>query len=281
MTQVFGRATTRLSVVPAKNHRSTSARRRLSATTVVLTLLVAGLSGPQSAQAAVAKAPVLAATAAVHSTTAKTSPRATIKLTRSASKQIFRTTAVRLVAKVSVSHHQATGRVTFSTGNRTLAIRKVKHGKAELKLSKYMRVGKHRIVAKYTPTATTGAAPVTAASKIRVISQYQAIVATAKKYTGTPYRSGGKTPKGFDCSGFTRYVYDKAVGKSLSPSSSAQRHAGRTVSRKQAKPGDIIWSPGHVAIYLGGNKQIDAPRPGKTIQVREMFQSNPTFIRVV
>ena len=50
--------------------------------------------------------------------------------------------------------------------------------------------------------------------------------------------------------------------------------------RADALPGDLIWSPGHVGIYAGGNTQIDAPRPGKTIQFRDIWQSDPTFIRV-
>lgn len=101
----------------------------------------------------------------------------------------------------------------------------------------------------------------------------------AKRYIGVPYVYGGSTPSGFDCSGFTSYVYAK-VGISLPHSSTAQRSAGRVVSAADARPGDIIWSPGHVAIYLGNGKQIDAPRPGHTIQIRSIWQSNPVFIRV-
>jgi len=101
----------------------------------------------------------------------------------------------------------------------------------------------------------------------------------AKRYIGVPYVYGGSTPSGFDCSGFTSYVYAK-VGVSLPHSSTAQRSAGRVVSAADARPGDIIWSPGHVAIYLGNGKQIDAPRPGHTIQIRSIWQSNPVFIRV-
>ena len=106
-----------------------------------------------------------------------------------------------------------------------------------------------------------------------------AIVEIASRYVGVPYRWGGTTPEGFDCSGYTSYVYAQ-VGITLPRTSSAQRGAGTVVSRADAQPGDLIWTAGHIAIYAGGNMQVDAPVPGKTIQIREIWQSNPTFIRV-
>ena len=105
------------------------------------------------------------------------------------------------------------------------------------------------------------------------------IIAIASRYVGVPYVYGGTTPSGFDCSGFTSYVYAQ-IGISLPRTSSAQHYAGTIISRAEAKPGDLIWTPGHIAIYAGGNTIIDAPRPGKTIQFRAMWQTNPTFIRV-
>ncbi|AEG45284.1 C40 family peptidase [Isoptericola variabilis] len=105
------------------------------------------------------------------------------------------------------------------------------------------------------------------------------IISIASRYVGVPYVSGGSSPSGFDCSGFTWYVYQQA-GISIPRSSAEQRYAGTVVPRSQAQPGDLIWTPGHIGIYAGGNTQIDAPRPGKTIQFRNIWQSNPTFIRI-
>ena len=105
------------------------------------------------------------------------------------------------------------------------------------------------------------------------------VLEIASRYVGVPYVYGGTTPRGFDCSGFTSHVYAQ-LGINLPRSSSAQRHAGKVISRADARPGDLIWTPGHISIYAGGNSQIDAPRPGKTIQFRKIWQRNPVFIRV-
>lgn len=102
------------------------------------------------------------------------------------------------------------------------------------------------------------------------------ILAEAEKYIGTPYVSGGSSPSGFDCSGFTQYVYAQQ-GISIPRSSDGQLAAGTVVSDPQ--PGDIIYSPGHVAIYAGDGMMIDSPRPGKSVQYRAMWQTNPVYVR--
>lgn len=119
--------------------------------------------------------------------------------------------------------------------------------------------------------ATGGAVPASAVGS--------AVIEIAARYVGVPYVYGGTTPDGFDCSGFTSYVYAQ-LGITLPRTSGDQRYAGVEVPRDQAQPGDLVWSPGHIGIYAGGNTMIDAPRPGKSVQFREMWQSNPVFIRV-
>ena len=125
--------------------------------------------------------------------------------------------------------------------------------------------------------AVTAASPAAAAVPQSVAGN--AVLEVAARYIGVPYVLGGTTPDGFDCSGFTGYVYAQ-LGINLPRASTDQRDAGVEVSRADARPGDLIWSPGHIGIYAGGNTQIDSPRPGKTVQFRDIWQSNPIFIRV-
>lgn len=127
--------------------------------------------------------------------------------------------------------------------------------------------------------AAAPAAPRSIGAAAPASANGNAIVEIAARYVGVPYLWGGTTPDGFDCSGFTAYVYAQ-VGISLPRTSSDQRYAGTEVPADQAQPGDLIWHPGHISIYAGGNLQIDSPEPGGTVQFREIYQSNPVFIRI-
>jgi peptidoglycan DL-endopeptidase CwlO len=129
-------------------------------------------------------------------------------------------------------------------------------------------------------TETAAEAPAEApAAEVPASANGSLIVSIATRYIGVPYVSGGTTPDGFDCSGFTQYVFAQA-GISIPRTTADQRYAGTVVSAADRQPGDLIWTSGHVAIYVGDGMQIDAPRPGKTIQIRSIWQSSPTYIRV-
>lgn len=124
--------------------------------------------------------------------------------------------------------------------------------------------------------SSSSAAAVTTAAPASVAG---GVVGIARQYVGTPYVSGGSTPAGFDCSGFTQYVF-RQIGINLPRSSSAQRYAGTVVSASEAKPGDLVWWPGHVGIYTGGGMHIAARNPGTALHESVMYRANPTYIRV-
>ena len=109
-----------------------------------------------------------------------------------------------------------------------------------------------------TPSNSTGSA------------KGSAIVATAKKYLGYKYVYGGTSPStGFDCSGFTSYVY-RQHGRSLNRTAAGQYSNGTYVSRANLQPGDLVMfgSPiNHVAIYIGGGQIIHASTPSTGVRI--------------
>jgi soluble lytic murein transglycosylase-like protein len=111
------------------------------------------------------------------------------------------------------------------------------------------------------------------------------IVEAAKKYLGTPYVFGGDDPaKGLDCSALVQRAY-RDLGVDLPRNSWQQAKAGRPVaSLSDAKPGDILAfnSPvDHVAIYLGDNKMIAAPKPGDRVKIQSVYETPSAIRRVI
>ena len=102
-----------------------------------------------------------------------------------------------------------------------------------------------------------------------------AIVKTAEKYIGVKYKFGGDDPSGFDCSGYSSYVY-KEHGLIIPHSAQQQYANGKRIGIKKAQPGDLVffritgWKISHVSIYLGDYKFIHAPSRGKNISVDDM-----------
>lgn len=91
----------------------------------------------------------------------------------------------------------------------------------------------------------------------------QDIVSVASGLVGSPYRAGGRSPAGFDCSGFTSYVFEQ-MGKQIPRDSRSQALSGEAVSLEAAQPGDLIFFKGsdletdrigHSALVVGGSGQ--------------------------
>ncbi len=105
------------------------------------------------------------------------------------------------------------------------------------------------------------------------------VLGIAASYTGIWYRYGGSTPAGFDCSGYTQYVFRKA-GVNLPRSAAAQQARATRVSNP--RPGDLVfygYPAHHVGIYAGGNQLYDSGKPGLRSQKRHMW-AGASFGRV-
>ena len=104
-------------------------------------------------------------------------------------------------------------------------------------------------------------------------SSVQAVLNLAYSKIGCPYVWGAEGPNSFDCSGFTSYVFRNAVGVSIPRTSSAQSGYGKTVSKANLQPGDLVFfntsgsGVSHVGIYVGGGNMIHSPSTGKTVRV--------------
>jgi cell wall-associated NlpC family hydrolase len=126
------------------------------------------------------------------------------------------------------------------------------------------------------PLATTnhpeGRAP-TAAPRHVTVPERAATLAV--RMVGTPYRWGGAAPGGFDCSGLIRWAYGR-FGVDLPHNSNALYGVGRVVPRTQLETGDLLFFTGlgHVGLYLGGGRMVQAPYSGKTVEIVDLTTSH-------
>lgn len=94
-------------------------------------------------------------------------------------------------------------------------------------------------------------------TQVSLSTKGNAVVNYAKEWLGTPYVLGGSSKNGIDCSGLTMRVYER-FGITLPHYSQDQKNYGVAVSQSDAQPGDLIFYPGHVAIYIGNGQRIHA-----------------------
>ncbi len=108
------------------------------------------------------------------------------------------------------------------------------------------------------------------------------LVMQAMNFLGVPYRRGGNTAEqGFDCSGFTRFVFENSIGLVLPRRSDQQANSAGllNVKHEELKPGDLVFfntmrrAFSHVGIYVGEGKFIHAPRTGGEVRVEDMRQA--------
>jgi cell wall-associated NlpC family hydrolase len=114
----------------------------------------------------------------------------------------------------------------------------------------------------------------------------EAIIATAASLRGIPYVAGGTTPSGFDCSGYTSYVFRTAIGMTIPRVSRDQWAFSDPITRAEAEPGDLVFyhSGGrvyHVAIYAGNGMVWHSPRTGDVVSKVRIWSSNVYYGRVL
>jgi peptidoglycan DL-endopeptidase CwlO len=127
-----------------------------------------------------------------------------------------------------------------------------------------------------TPAAQQAAADPQAAQAAEVAAAPAAVsgsaatvVNWAMSQRGKPYVWGGEGPNGYDCSGLTKMAY-KQIGIGLPHSSSAQKGFGTSVPLSALQPGDLVFAPGHVAIYIGNGTVVHAPTFGSPVRTMPM-----------
>jgi NlpC/P60 family len=104
----------------------------------------------------------------------------------------------------------------------------------------------------------------------------QQIVNSAKAFLGRPYRYGAAGPSAFDCSGLVQYVLLHLGLHGVPRTAAEQWHWSTHISKAQLQPGDLIFEqwpgdsgyPGHVVIYAGGGKVVEAPHTGANVRLR-------------
>jgi peptidoglycan DL-endopeptidase CwlO len=99
---------------------------------------------------------------------------------------------------------------------------------------------------------------------------------------GSPYHWGAEGPNSFDCSGLVKWAYAQAGVSGLQHSSRAQAQLGRSVTRSQLRPGDLValYSPvSHIGIYVGNGRYVHAPQPGDVVKVAPVPWGNVTAMR--
>ncbi len=155
------------------------------------------------------------------------------------------------VASAAVDHHRrATSHTPGHTPSRAPAARK------------HPRVSHRHVRAVRRPTPL-------ARHRARVRREAASVVRFARHFLGVQYVYGGASPSsGFDCSGFTRYVFAH-FGVSLPHYTFAQFDLGRRVARSGLRPGDLVFfdGVGHVGLYIGHDRFIHAPHTGTRVSV--------------
>lgn len=225
-----------------------------------------------------------AASAAAPVVTAAQAATVTPKITNSATRTIQKGKTVKVTAKVI---NPTTGKVVTKGSVRLQALRGGKWhtwtAKALTSKGTVVLTGKPGVTTWFRTqyTGSTGLRwALSSGIKITVKSTAaQRIIAEAKKHKGALYKFGAAGPKRFDCSGYTMYVYRKAVGKKLPHKANKQQNYGKKISKSNKKVGDlIVFRSGsygtHAGIYAGNGYVWDSPHSGSRVGKHKIWGKN-------
>ena len=119
--------------------------------------------------------------------------------------------------------------------------------------------------------------PAPGAARTPTLGEHAAHI--ARRYLGAPYVYGGAGPGGFDCSGLVMFVYSQ-LGVSLPHHAASQYALGRPVAYSRLQPGDLVFFSGlgHVGLYVGKGRFIDAPQSGDVVRVRPLAERRASYV---
>lgn len=188
-------------------------------------------------------------------------------------------------ASVATSQAEQTPAQTTTTSQATQATQTTQAATTTNQVAQTTSQTTSQPAAQTQTSQTTQTSQQTQASQAQVAtpSSYSvsALLSYAQTFTGVPYVLGGTTPAGFDCSGFTQYVFNH-FGKNIGRTTYQQQYAGTKLAVSSAQPGDLLFwgaygSAYHVGIYLGGSSYIAAPEPGESVSVKSFTYYQPSF----
>ena len=186
-------------------------------------------------------------------------------------------------ASVAASQAEQTPAQTTTTSQATQATQTTQAATTTNQVAQTTSQTTSQPVAQTSQTTQTSQQTQASQAQVATPSSYSvsALLSYAQTFTGVPYVLGGTTPAGFDCSGFTQYVFNH-FGKNIGRTTYQQQYAGTKLAVSSAQPGDLLFwgaygSAYHVGIYLGGSSYIAAPEPGESVSVKSFTYYQPSF----